>query len=575
MIKQILVLFRQSIVTLLFALLCLSSQAASLVVEGLQGELEKNVDVYLSSIPKEEYSISLRFQSRVEDNIKLALKALGYYEPQLEFLVDEKSDKLRVTIVAGDPVRIAERDIIIEGEATDDPDFISLLNSGTLNVGQVLNHAHYDAMKSSIRNLAMRRGYFEGDFTLSALEVSPQLNQAFVRLHYNSGIRYHFGETTIEGSQIDEERVKSLIPYENGSPYLATQIGTLNQNLSNTQWFSSVYVEPNLEQVGKGRELPITVRLAPQSQNQIETGLGVSSDVGVRGTLNWKKPWINSYGHSLDSSISLSAPEQTIVAGYKVPLEDVLNEYYRLQYGMKYLDNLDTESFEASLGLERHWQLESGWHRTAYIRFLQEDFTQGLQEDKFFMTLPGISYSKARTRGGSMPTWGDKQTLSIEVADEALLSEASLLRLQAKTAWIRSLGQNHRGIVKVDLSANITEDVANLPPSIRFFAGGDNNLRGYAYESISPTDEAGNLTGAKYMATSSLEYQYRVYGDWWLAAFMDAGDAFNDEFVLKRGTGLGLRWASPVGPIRLDFAFGLEAEEGDQFQFHFGLGPEL
>jgi translocation and assembly module TamA len=174
-----------------------------------------------------------------------------------------------------------------------------------------------------------------------------------------------------------------------------------------------------------------------------------------------------------------------------------------------------------------------------------------------------------------MPTWGDKQTLSIEVADEALLSEASLLRLQAKTAWIRSLGQNHRGIVKVDLSANITEDVANLPPSIRFFAGGDNNLRGYAYESISPTDEAGNLTGAKYMATSSLEYQYRVYGDWWLAAFMDAGDAFNDEFVLKRGTGLGLRWASPVGPIRLDFAFGLEAEEGDQFQFHFGLGPEL
>lgn len=78
------------------------------------------------------------------------------------------------------------------------------------------------------------------------------------------------------------------------------------------------------------------------------------------------------------------------------------------------------------------------------------------------------------------------------------------------------------------------------------------------------------------MATTSLEYQYRVYGDWWLATFVDYGDAWNETPEWKTGTGVGIRWASPVGPVRLDFAFGLDADEGtDKFQIHFGLGPEL
>ena len=102
-----------------------------------------------------------------------------------------------------------------------------------------------------------------------------------------------------------------------------------------------------------------------------------------------------------------------------------------------------------------------------------------------------------------------------------------------------------------------TESVFDLPPSLRFFAGGDNNLRGYEYESISPKDSDGKLTGAKYMVTTSLEYQYRVYGNWWLAAFVDSGDAWNNTPEWKTGTGFGIRWASPVGPVRLDLGFAL------------------
>jgi len=552
-----------------------SAQEADLSIEGLDGALEDNVDVYLSSIPVEEYSTSLRFQARVERNITEALSALGYYHPTFDFTVPEGSSDLTVKVTPGPAVIIQEVDVKISGEAKNDPDFAALIEKSGLKAGNALNHSLYDALKSGIRNLALQKGYFEGDFEVSRLEVAPDLNEAFIRLHYNSGMRYHFGASTITGSQIEQDRVESLSPYKSGDPYLVSQVGEYNQNLSNTDWFSSVFVEPDLSQLGEGRELPMKVSLAPQARNQLETGIGYSTDVGVRGSLKWKKPWVNSRGHSFDSSFSLSAPEQTITAGYRIPLEDVLHEYYRIQYGMKNLDNRDTKSLESNLALERHWVLDNGWHRTLYVRYLLENYEQGLQDDTAQFLLPGISFSRSRIRGGSMPMWGDRQSLTLEIGDSSVLSETRVARLLGGMTWIRGIGDNHRGIFRIDGGANFADEFTKLSPSLRFFAGGDNNLRGYGYESISPTDASGALTGAKYIATSSLEYQYRVYGNWWGAVFYDVGDAFNETMDLKRGTGVGVRWASPVGPIRLDFAWGLDATPGDEFQVHFTLGPEL
>lgn len=242
---------------------------------------------------------------------------------------------------------------------------------------------------------------------------------------------------------------------------------------------------------------------------------------------------------------------------------------------MKNLDSRDTKSLESNLALERHWLLDNGWHRTLYVRYLLEDYEQGLQDDTGQFLLPGLSFSRSRIRGGAMPMWGDRQSLTVEYGDSNALSETRVLRLIGGMTWIRSSGDNHRGIFRIDGSANIADEFAKLSPSLRFFAGGANNLRGYGYESISPRDSSGALTGAKYMTTTSLEYQYRVSGNWWGALFYDVGDAFNDTPDFKQGAGVGIRWASPVGPIRLDFAWGLDAAPGNEFKIHFTLGPEL
>ncbi|HHF3019691.1 TPA: autotransporter assembly complex family protein [Vibrio diabolicus] len=547
----------------------------SLTLKGIDGALEENVSAYLSSIPAKDYSTSLRFQARLDQSITEALNALGYYHAKISYSIPEGNDELIVSIKPGLPVKVKVMDVVISGEAKDDEEFAKLIERSPLKVGKVLNQGEYDSLKSGIRNLALQRGYFNGDYKLSKLEVIPDFNEANVRLHYDSGIRYHFGPINITGSQIWENRVESMRPFEIGEPYLVSQVGEYNQNLSNTDWFSSVFVEPDLSKLDEGRELPIKVSLAPASKNQIETGLGYSTDTGVRGTLKWKKPWVSSRGHSFNTALSLSKPEQTITAGYKIPLDDVLREYYQLQFGLKHLDNRDTESLESNLAVERHWLTDGGWHKTIYVRHLYENFSQGLQDDGVQFVLPGATFSRTRVRGGNMPMWGDKQSVTIEYGDPALLSETRVLRLLGRSSWIRGIGDNHRGLFRLEGGANITDEFEKLSPSLRFFAGGDNNIRGYGYESISPVDESGALTGGKYIVSSTLEYQYRVYGNWWAATFYDIGDAFNETPEWKSGAGVGIRWASPVGPVSFDFAWGLDEKPEREFRIHFSLGPEL
>ncbi|ELA8835599.1 outer membrane protein assembly factor [Vibrio parahaemolyticus] len=547
----------------------------SLKLKGIDGALEDNVKAYLSSIPEKDYSTSLRFQARLDQSITEALNALGYYHAKISYSISEGNDELIVNIHKGLPVKIKVMDVVISGEAKEDEEFANLIAKSPLKVGRILNQGEYDSLKSGIRNLALQRGYFNGDFKLNKLEVIPELNEANVRLHYDSGIRYHFGPVEITGSQIWENRVESMRPFEIGEPYLVSDVGEYNQNLSNTDWFSSVFVEPDLSKLEDGRELPIKVSLAPAAKNQIETGIGYSTDTGVRGTLKWKKPWVSARGHSFNTALSLSKPEQTITAGYKIPLDDVLREYYQLQFGLKHLDNRDTESLESNLAVERHWLTDGGWHKTVYVRHLYENFSQGLQDDGVQFVLPGATFSRTRVRGGSMPMWGDKQSVTVEYGDPALLSETRVLRLLGRSSWIRAIGENHRGLFRLEGGANITEEFEKLSPSLRFFAGGDNNIRGYGYESISPVDESGALTGAKYILSSTLEYQYRVYGNWWAATFYDIGDAFNDTPEWKSGAGVGIRWASPVGPVSFDFAWGLDEKPNNEFRIHFSLGPEL
>lgn len=562
----------------LVSLLLLSASASAqvtLTINGVDGALRNNIDAHLSSIDSKDYSTSLRFRSRIEESITQAMNALGYYHPEIDFEILNDAQELVVNISRGPVTTLRRVDIVISGDAQQDEEFKTLIENSPLHVGAILNHQDYDNLKSSIQSLGLNRGYFNATFSQSRLAVSPETNQAFVTLHYDSGARFRYGDITINGSQIDEKRVRSLMPFEQGEPYLVSDIGEFNQRLSNTEWFSSILIQPQLDSLEGRSDLPMDISLAPAARNQLETGLGYSTDVGVRGSLSWKKPWLGSTGHSLDTSLTLSQPEQTVTASYKIPLSDVLNQYYLIDYGLKNVDSLDTQSLESNLSLKRFWHLDNGWNRTISIRYLIENYEQGVIDDIAHFVLPGVTFSRTRSRGQRLINWGDKISVTAEYGNQDMFSDTEVLRLLGSASLINTFDDSHRVLLRANGGANIMDDYSEISPSLRFFAGGDNSIRGYGYESISPTDSSGELAGAKFLTTASVEYQYQVYGNWWIAAFYDLGDAFDDKPDWKRGQGIGLRWVSPIGPLRLDFAKGLDADPGDQFRIHFTIGPEL
>jgi len=552
-----------------------------LQVEGLTGELQKNVRAQLSTIQSDEVTPDRRFQARVDDAIRNGLKALGYYEPTINFDLLPPPPKgrqvLRVEVEAGPPVLIGGTEVILRGGARNDQDFLSLLRNRPKN-GTTLNHGDYEKFKKGLTSVSLRKGYFDSEFKKHELGVSLERRQAFWDIDYDSGQRYRFGDVTFEGSQIREEYLQNLVPFKEGDYYQSRDLAELNRRLSATGWFNSVVVAPEFAKARKTKILPLHGVVSPRIENTIETGVGYSTDVGPRVKATWKKPWVNSYGHSFTTSTSLSAPEQVLDFSYKVPLlKNPLEQYYLMQGGFKRTDLNDTKSDSSTLAVSRYWDLSSGWQHAINLRWSLDHFTQADVTNTTMLLYPGLSLNRTRSRGGLMPTWGDSQRYSIDYSDTLWGSDVDFVVLQAQNVWIRSLFEKHRFVVRGNLGWIETNDFERVPPDLRFFAGGDRSIRGYSYKSISPENEDGKLTGASKLATGSLEYQYNVSGKWWGATFIDAGEAVNDikQSNFKTGAGVGVRWQSPVGPIKLDFAVPVGDKDEHGLQFYIGLGPEL
>lgn len=560
-----------------------ASAAYRVEVQGLDGELRQNVDVRVKmlldgAVPKERQA----FRAQLHRAIREGMRALGYYRPEITYRWDtnekgEETDFLHVEVKPGKPVLVSETSVTFRGGAADDRAF-QRLKRQLPKKGKVLNHGEYEDFKSRIENVAVRKGYFDGAFKRNVLGVDAEKREAYWWLEYDSGERYRFGETTFEGSQIDDDILQNLVPYKPGDYYNANRVADLNSRLSETGWFNSVVVVPKMDEGRETKELPMAGTLSPKAANSVETGAGFSTDVGPTLTATWRKPWINSRGHSLSSTIDLSSKEQELDMSYRLPLaENALEQYWLFQGGYKHEDLNDTKSDSTTLQASRHWAPTKGWQHAVNVAWSLDKFTQaGIQNTTMLIT-PGISVSRTRTRGGMMPTWGDSQRYSIDVSNEYWGSDVDFIVMQAQVAMIRTFSKKHRFVLRSQLGWIETSRFEEVPPDLRFFAGGDRSIRGYDYKSVSPENDEGELTGASRLVVGSLEYQYNVTGKWWGAVFVDAGEAVNDfnSRDFKVGAGVGVRWASPLGPIKLDIARPVSDREEKGWQFYIGLGPEL
>ena len=558
------------------------AQQVEVNVEGDYPQLQDNAEAFLGEVEGRSAGSLRRYASTAEAQVEEALRALGYYSPMIQWEVveqpgdDETPARLVLTVQPGEPIRVRSRQVSIEGPASRDPDFVGTLPEKP-SEGDVLNHGQYSTLRQTIQNRATRLGYFDGEFTTRRLEVNPEQHTADISLVFRSGVRYRLGEVSFkEGHGFEEQLLEQFVRFEPGEIYHADKVARLSGDLSNSGYFSGVDIDAS---PGKAEEgvIPVSVDLTTRPPRSVAAGVGFSTDVGPRFSGNWREHWINPMGHRRGAQTELSAPRQNVGAWYELPLDPPMTDSIRLSAGYQREDIEDVESELLTLGQQWKHQLDNGWLQVASIRWEGERFRIGDDDpEQSSLLLPGLGYSKLQADSPLDPSRGYRIQFDVTGSHRAVISDVDILHANVLVKGLYTLADNHRFLSRFQFGGVATNRFSDVPPSLRFFAGGDQTVRGYGYETLSPRNSEDVAIGGRYLMVGSVEYQYEFTENWRVAAFVDEGNAMDDlSDPLATGVGLGIRWISPVGPLRLDVAKGLDPEFGGEWRIHFSMGPEL
>lgn len=556
--------------------LALAKASLEVKVSPANAELKANIEAFIGSLGDRDETALRRFRRAAEEQARQAAQALGYYQAEIDSQVRPGKDPvLQLDVQHGEPVRLRQVTVRVEGEAAGLKAF-KVPKSKALAPGEPLNHGLYEDAKKLIQSQALRYGFFDGRFRSQRLDIDPRAGVADIELIYDSGPRYALGRVAFDGdTPFDPDLLARLVPFPPNTPYDADQVAKLSQNLQASGYFEEVRVDAQPEP-GAGRLIPVKVRLGAVKPRTLGLGVGFSTDVGPRARANWTRHWINPQGHRLGAESEISTARQSVGTWYEIPLDPPLTDSLRFTSGFQREQLTDVESRRFTLGSQWQSKLPDDWQRVVSLRWEQEiyDFGDGSPNGRSSFLIPGIGYSVTRSDNRLDPNQGYHLQLDVRAAKEGVLSDADMTYASAMAKGLYTLPGGHRLLGRVQAGGIATTDYGAIPPSLRFFAGGDQSVRGYDYQTLSPEDRQGNKVGGRYMVVGSAEYQYPIAERWRIAAFVDRGNAVNNlKDKLKTGAGIGVRWVSPVGPIRLDLAKALDDPGG--FRIHFSMGPEL
>ncbi|WDG77224.1 autotransporter assembly complex protein TamA [Pseudomonas chlororaphis] len=569
--------FTSSLLLLFTSCAALAQSELDVRVKPSNDELKANVEGYIGGVGDRDEEALLRFSRGAEEQARKAAQALGYYQPQISSEVKGgEKPRLVLNIDPGEPVHLRNVTIRVDGPAASLKGF-RVPRSDQLKSGAVLNHGHYEDAKRLIQNQASRYGFFSGRFTRQKLAVDPQAGVADIELVYESGPRYALGKVSFAGdTPFDEDLLQRMVPFKAGTPYDSELIAELNQALQSSGYFEGVRVDA-APTAAAAEVIPVAVQLETRKPRTMGLGLGFSTDVGPRAKANWTRHWVNAQGHSYGWETEVSAPRQNVGLFYDIPLDPPLTDKLRFAggYQNEEIANTDTLSKLLTLGPEWHSKLPSGWQRVISLKWQREEYRLGDDSGLSNLLMPGVSYSYLRSDNRIDPHNGYRLQFDSKVAKEGLGSDTNLLYGTVLLKGLTTVWDNHRFLGRVQFGGSATNGYKKVPPSLRFFAGGDQSVRGYNYQSLSPENSDGDRIGGRYMVAGSVEYQYSIAEKWRLATFVDQGNSFDKLELpnLKTGVGVGVRWVSPVGPIRLDLAHALDDDGG--IRLHFSMGPEL
>jgi translocation and assembly module TamA len=562
-----------------------SAWAGKVRIEGLEGDMLKNAEAYVELYQRrDDEDLSARWRKKLfEDGpqeIREALQPFGYYNAGVESSLTEEEGEweARYAVDLGPPVRVVETDIQWLGDGAEKQELVQAIPNFPLKIGDTFVHKIYEDGKAELQDLAYELGYVKLKTTEHVVRVFPEKNEAKIRLLLDTGPRYRFGKITLDQGIMDPDLLQHYVTLEEGAPFSNAELLKFQRSLIATGWFSVVEVKPDFD-AAEGVEVPIDVRFTPSTRQRVEFGIGYETDVGPRGSVRWRNNRMNSRGHQASAGLQMAPVRGDANASYNIPVRDPRTD--RLNFDAKfeyeYLDDTDRDTFDLEVGFLRT-TLDRKNFFELFSQFKYERFGTGGEDDTTTQILSlGTIVSRTVSEETQFVRKGYRVSGDLRVASSAFVSDTGFLRGDFDAKYLYPVGSNGRLNLRGQLGGAWVEDFSKYPNSLRFFAGGDQSVRGYGYKELGPKDDEGSVVGGKNLVVGSLEYDYRVKGPWVGAAFLDAGNAFNDSpDDIYVGAGVGVRWLAPFGSVRLDVAWPVSEESGfSGYRFHLGLGGVL
>ncbi len=517
-----------------------------------------------------------RLVEQAPAQVREFLSTQGFYAPQVSATLEQRDGQWVVLLVVepGEAVRVGSVGLKIEGLLDDGSPAaaarLQALQEGwTLPVGAPFRHPDWESAKRASLKALLLDGYPAAHLLHSAATVDLQAQTVALDVTLDSGPAFTFGPLDIQGLQRYPpslvERLSTIVP---GEPYSQTRLLDLQSSLQDSPYFSSVTASVDVDPT-QPQHVPVHVTLVENPARKVGLGAGISTDTGVRGLLNyrdlnfWERAW------RLSGEMKLETQRQSLAAELQLPLN-----------AQGYRDSVSAAMERSDIEGEVVTKLVLGGSRsrvrgkneiTYGVRYyLEQQEVAGTQTTQRKALIPSYSWTHRDLDQLLYPTQGYLLNLKADFASKQVVSDQDFLRGYARAVYFYPLGKRDHVQLRGELGVVVAESSDGIPSDFLFRTGGDQTVRGYAYQSLGVA-QGGAIVGGRWLTVASAEYVHWFAPQWGAAAFVDVGSAADRYADLRpvRGYGLGARWKSPVGPLNVDIAYG---EATRAMRLHLSVG---
>lgn len=507
-------------------------------------------------------------------NIEQLLATEGYFSPVITPTLQENSNTFtaKFQIDPGAPALISTINLEFSGtitqQAANEMPNISQLRTGwLLQTGTTFRQEDWTQAKRHLLAHLLTERYPNASLRSSKAEVDAKMHRVALRVEIDSGPIFHFGKLNIQGlKRYPPAVIENLNTIQPGEPYQQSSLLALQTRLLESGYFRNVEVTADTDP-NTANNAPIRVVVEENKAIKLGVGAGYSTNTGARVQLSVDHLNLLDKGWRLTSSLKLEQKEQSISALIRLPTD-----------GNNYRDSLNTGLVRTAIAgqttITGHASVNRTWgsrqtEQTVGLNYLiEQKQLDGAPITDTQVVTASYGITLRHTDNEFLPTRGYLFNAQFAVAPFDALSGGRFLQSYTKAQGYYPLTHSTQLIIRGELGMLTGNN--NAPASFLFRAGGDQSVRGYAYQSLG-VKQADAITGGRYLATGSVEIVQWLTERWGVATFVDFGNAANRVQDLKPvfGYGFGARWKSPIGPLGADIGYG---QASKAFHFHFNLG---